>query len=129
MKKRNFLTALATASLISVAPATAQSMDSDMAEEGSEMAQDAVVDGPTTSPSPIPPAQPGTEAPKVMDNARPDNPVDNNMPADNSMSARAEQKADYPICTKDIKDSCINPYAAGKKWGNKPLSYWPEDKK
>lgn len=31
----------------------------------------------------------------------------------------------YPVCTGDNDDSCINPYAAGLKWGNRPLGYWP----
>ena len=50
---------------------------------------------------------------------------DNMSRNSNDMSARATQPADYPLCTKEIKDRCINPYAAGKKWGNKPLDYWP----
>ncbi len=31
----------------------------------------------------------------------------------------------YAVCMGDMKDSCINPRAAGLKWGNRPLSYWP----
>lgn len=32
---------------------------------------------------------------------------------------------DYPVCTSTQQDSCIEPYAAGLSWGNRPLSYWP----
>ncbi len=32
---------------------------------------------------------------------------------------------DYPICKGDVQDGCINPRAAGKNWGNRPLDYWP----
>lgn len=31
----------------------------------------------------------------------------------------------YDVCLSDAQDSCINPRAAGLKWGNRPLSYWP----
>ena len=31
----------------------------------------------------------------------------------------------YDVCMSDDQDSCINPRAAGLKWGNRPLSYWP----
>ncbi|MBO6768956.1 MAG: hypothetical protein JJ901_11740 [Erythrobacter sp.] len=31
----------------------------------------------------------------------------------------------YDVCMKDDQDGCINPRAAGLKWGNRPLSYWP----
>ncbi|AKM07289.1 hypothetical protein [Pelagerythrobacter marensis] len=34
-------------------------------------------------------------------------------------------KADYPICSREIQDSCINPREAGKNYGNVPLDYWP----
>lgn len=29
------------------------------------------------------------------------------------------------VCMNDTQDGCINPRAAGLKWGNRPLSYWP----
>ncbi len=29
------------------------------------------------------------------------------------------------VCMSDTQDSCINPRAAGLKWGNTPLNYWP----
>ena len=31
----------------------------------------------------------------------------------------------YDVCMKDDQDGCINPRAAGLKWGNRPLTYWP----
>lgn len=31
----------------------------------------------------------------------------------------------YDVCMTESQDSCINPRAAGLKWGNRPLSYWP----
>ena len=31
----------------------------------------------------------------------------------------------YDVCMKNDQDGCINPRAAGLKWGNRPLSYWP----
>jgi len=32
---------------------------------------------------------------------------------------------DYAVCTKTRQDSCIEPRAAGLKWGNRPLKNWP----
>ena len=32
---------------------------------------------------------------------------------------------DYPICSAEVQDSCIQPRAAGKNYGNRPLDYWP----
>ena len=29
------------------------------------------------------------------------------------------------VCMSDTQDNCINPRAAGLKWGNTPLNYWP----
>lgn len=34
-------------------------------------------------------------------------------------------KAEYPICSREIQDGCINPREAGKNYGNVPLDYWP----
>jgi hypothetical protein len=32
----------------------------------------------------------------------------------------------YPVCTAGAQqDGCIEPRAAGLKWGDRPLSYWP----
>ncbi len=31
----------------------------------------------------------------------------------------------YEVCMTAQQDSCIQPRAAGLKWGNRPLSYWP----
>ena len=31
----------------------------------------------------------------------------------------------YAVCMGEMTDGCINPRAAGLKWGNRPLSYWP----
>lgn len=31
----------------------------------------------------------------------------------------------YDVCMGDNQDGCINPRAAGLKWGNHPLGYWP----
>lgn len=31
----------------------------------------------------------------------------------------------YDVCMKDDQDGCINPRAAGLKWGARPLDYWP----
>ena len=53
---------------------------------------------------------------------------------DATMSAPAQAETDkkdagniseYPICSKTVTDSCINPRAAGKKYGNVALEYWP----
>ena len=32
---------------------------------------------------------------------------------------------EYPLCSKTVTDSCINPHDAGFNWGNAPLNYWP----
>lgn len=32
---------------------------------------------------------------------------------------------DYPVCHAQIQDECINPRAAGLKWGNRAIAYWP----
>ncbi|WP_144095500.1 hypothetical protein [Croceicoccus sediminis] len=40
-------------------------------------------------------------------------------------SAPAPRTGEYPICGGDIQDSCIQPRAAGKNYGNVPLDYWP----
>lgn len=32
---------------------------------------------------------------------------------------------EYPVCTSDMSDGCINPREAGLKWGNVPLQRWP----
>lgn len=46
--------------------------------------------------------------------------------ASNAASTAAPMaKKDYPICSKTIQDSCIQPRAAGKNYGNRPLDYWP----
>ena len=39
----------------------------------------------------------------------------------------ARQPSEYPICSGDRQDSCINPYAAGRRGPGvtKPLDYWP----
>jgi len=31
----------------------------------------------------------------------------------------------YDVCTAKDQDGCINPRAAGLKWGNRALDYWP----
>ncbi|WP_271438534.1 hypothetical protein [Pontixanthobacter luteolus] len=31
----------------------------------------------------------------------------------------------YAVCMDGMTDGCINPRAAGLKWGNRPLDYWP----
>lgn len=31
----------------------------------------------------------------------------------------------YDVCMSDTQDNCINPRAAGLKWGDRPLDYWP----
>lgn len=40
-------------------------------------------------------------------------------------SAQAAKDKKYPICRGSVQDNCINPRAAGKNWGDRPLSYWP----
>lgn len=39
----------------------------------------------------------------------------------------ASRPADYPVCTAERQDSCINPWAAGRRGPGvtRPLSYWP----
>lgn len=37
----------------------------------------------------------------------------------------AARTGEYPICSGDIQDSCIQPREAGKNYGNVPLDYWP----
>ncbi len=32
---------------------------------------------------------------------------------------------DYAVCSKTVQDHCIQPRAAGLKWGNRPLRTWP----
>jgi hypothetical protein len=31
----------------------------------------------------------------------------------------------YEVCMSEKQDSCIQPRAAGLKWGDMPLRYWP----
>ncbi|QFT78184.1 hypothetical protein [Erythrobacter sp. THAF29] len=31
----------------------------------------------------------------------------------------------YEVCMTKGQDDCIQPRAAGLKWGNRPLTYWP----
>ncbi len=31
----------------------------------------------------------------------------------------------YAVCMTEGQDSCIQPRAAGLKWGDRPLRYWP----
>lgn len=40
-------------------------------------------------------------------------------------AAPAPRTGEYPICSGEIQDSCIQPRAAGKNYGNVPLDYWP----
>lgn len=44
-----------------------------------------------------------------------------------NLSPVATQPAEYPVCNSDQDDSCINPYAAGRRGPNveRPLPYWP----
>ena len=37
----------------------------------------------------------------------------------------ASMTKDYPLCSRAVTDSCINPREAGKNYGNRPLNYWP----
>lgn len=48
-----------------------------------------------------------------------------NATVQGNMTATA--KSDYPVCGGTVQDSCINPWAAGKRGPgvNKPLGYWP----
>lgn len=41
---------------------------------------------------------------------------------------RVEGK-DYQVCVGDRQDDCIQPRAAGLDWGERPLRYWPGNKK
>lgn len=34
-------------------------------------------------------------------------------------------KEEYPLCSAEVQDGCVNPRAAGKNYGNVPLDYWP----
>lgn len=137
MKNLKFLCALTVIPLITAIPLNAQPVDPDMAENNSDLEPDdsdhmlndidnmpqpagermdeaepeqnmPVIDDPSTNPSPIPPSQPGTEVPKVMDNARPEQPV---SAPETSLPAPVEAK-EYPVCSATITDSCINPRAA-----------------
>ncbi|MBD3730750.1 MAG: hypothetical protein IE933_13705 [Sphingomonadales bacterium] len=38
---------------------------------------------------------------------------------------QAATSGDYPICGGKVQDHCIQPRAAGKNYGNRPLDYWP----
>ena len=39
--------------------------------------------------------------------------------------ASSRAQSSYPICKGDVQDDCMQPRAAGKNWGNRPLDYWP----
>jgi len=39
--------------------------------------------------------------------------------------AATNAKGEYPLCSKTVTDSCINPREAGKNYGNRPLDHWP----
>jgi hypothetical protein len=45
-------------------------------------------------------------------------------PDDHAATVRIDGQ-DYAVCTHEGQDSCIEPYAAGLDWGNRPLDYWP----
>lgn len=48
------------------------------------------------------------------------------MASNTTVEPAPEPRTDeYPICGGDIQDSCIQPRAAGKNYGNVPLDYWP----
>src|SRR5690606_22712694 len=34
-------------------------------------------------------------------------------------------KQEYPVCSAEVQDGCVNPREAGKNYGNVPLEYWP----
>ncbi|WP_305098146.1 hypothetical protein [Croceibacterium aestuarii] len=35
----------------------------------------------------------------------------------------------YDVCTSEQQDHCIQPRAAGLRWGDRPLNYWPDQKR
>ena len=35
----------------------------------------------------------------------------------------------YEVCMTEGQDACIQPRAAGLEWGDRPLGYWPEQRK
>lgn len=35
---------------------------------------------------------------------------------------------DIAVCMTESQDNCINPRAAGLKWGDRPLGYFPENR-
>ncbi len=49
--------------------------------------------------------------------------VSNEM-VQNTPKAQKPVDGEYPVCSKNVTDNCVNPYAVGKG-GNKPLGYWP----
>lgn len=42
-----------------------------------------------------------------------------------STPAATNTAGEYPVCSATVQDSCVNPREAGKKYGNRPLNYWP----
>lgn len=49
--------------------------------------------------------------------------MDDRAPGDVADAVAAAKT--YPVCSATIQDSCIQPRAAGKNYGNRPLDYWP----
>jgi hypothetical protein len=41
------------------------------------------------------------------------------------LAAPAIEPRAYPLCSRTVTDSCINPREAGRRHGNTPLPYWP----
>lgn len=64
--------------------------------------------------------QPSAAAPANGDPAYSKTEVAQSTPA-------AQQPSDYPVCTEEITDSCINAWAAGQRGPGvtRPLDHWP----
>ncbi|RKF19224.1 hypothetical protein D6851_12180 [Altericroceibacterium spongiae] len=101
---RNLFIAAAGAMALTAMPAAAQ-----MQETPEPM--------PTTSASPTQQTATGTtrQAPRMESN-----PMIQRVPEPVSKTPDG-----YPVCGKDQTDGCIQPRAAGKNYGNRPLDYWP----
>lgn len=104
---RNLILAAAGAIALTAMPAVAQvtQQDEPMAEDSQPMEQTA-------------PAATGYDTQPAM--RMESNPMIQQVPA-----SAQPTSGDYPICSKDQTDGCIQPRAAGKNYGNRPLDYWP----
>lgn len=66
----------------------------------------------------------GLAAPAAAQNAAVKAEVVEKNARGQAIKVRIEGKV-YDVCMAEAQDGCIQPRAAGLKWGNRPLDHWP----